>query len=104
MARIVKHFTPFYSENFPSFGFKKSVFTFVTLLIFLKTLMLFSVYFDTKNGKVTAVNSLEKSLVKTLSELGRIARVQDLTDELFGRATTPRERAHVAFIAELAAK
>ena len=56
----------------------------------------------TKNGKVTAVNSLEKSLVKTLSELGRIARVQDLADELFGRVTTPRERAHVAFIAELA--
>ena len=55
-----------------------------------------------KSGKVTAVNTLEKAIVRQLSELGRIARVQDLTDALLGRVSTQRERAHVAFVAELA--
>jgi hypothetical protein len=40
--------------------------------------------------------------VRSLTELGRIARVQDLTDHILGKATDQRERAHVAFVAELA--
>ncbi len=56
----------------------------------------------TENGKITSVNSLEKVMVRKLSEMGRVARVQDLTDNLFGGTTNQRERAHVAFIAELA--
>ncbi len=54
------------------------------------------------SGKIPAVNSLEKSIIRQLSELGRIARVQDLTDALLGRTSNQRERAHVAFVAELA--
>ena len=55
-----------------------------------------------EDGKTEAVASLEKTFVRTLSEMGRVARTQDLADKLYGRATNPQERAHVAFIATLA--
>ena len=53
-------------------------------------------------GKTEAVASLEKTFVRTLSEMGRAARVQDLADTIYGRTTNQQERAHVAFIATLA--
>lgn len=56
----------------------------------------------TESGKVTSINSIEKVIVRKLTELGRIARVQDLTSHLLGNTSDQRERAHVAFIAELA--
>jgi hypothetical protein len=57
----------------------------------------------TESGKVASVNGIEKIIVRKLTELGRIARVQDLTDHLLGKTSDQRQRAHVAFIAELAA-
>jgi len=56
----------------------------------------------TVNGKVSAVNSIEKILVRELSEMGRVARVQDLADVLLGGTSTQHDRSRVAFIAELA--
>ena len=53
-------------------------------------------------GKTEAVTTLEKTFVRTLSEMGRVARTQDLADKLYGRTTNQQERAHVAFIATLA--
>ena len=53
-------------------------------------------------GKTDAVTRAEKAFIRILSEKGRVARVQDLADALYGRATNAKERAHVAFIAELA--
>lgn len=55
-----------------------------------------------EEGKTDAVAQLEKVFVRTLSEMGRAARVQDLADSLYGRATNQQERSHVAFIATLA--
>ena len=55
-----------------------------------------------EEGKTEAVSSLEKTFVRTLSEMGRVARTQDLADKLYGRTTNQQERAHVAFIATLA--
>lgn len=52
--------------------------------------------------KVPTATAMEKTLTSKLSEMGRAARIQDLTDQLLGRDTTPTERAHIAFIAELA--
>lgn len=57
---------------------------------------------STENGKVPTINSVEKIIVRKLTELGRIARVQDLTNHILGKTSDQRERAHVAFIAELA--
>ena len=55
-----------------------------------------------EEGKTEVVASLEKVFVRHLSEMGRAARIQDLADVLYGRATDAKERAHVAFIATLA--
>jgi hypothetical protein len=55
-----------------------------------------------EDGKTEAVTSLEKTFVRTLSEMGRVARTQDLADKIYGRTTNQQERAHVAFIATLA--
>lgn len=55
-----------------------------------------------EEGKTEVVANLEKTFIRTLSEMGRVARTQDLADKLYTRATNQQERAHVAFIAALA--
>lgn len=55
-----------------------------------------------EDGKIKSVSSSEKIFIRHLTEMGRVARVQDLADQLLGRTTDQRERAHVAFIATLA--
>lgn len=52
--------------------------------------------------KIPLLTTIEKQIVRVLSENGRVARVTDLADTLYGRTTTATERAHVAFLAELA--
>lgn len=54
-----------------------------------------------EDGKIESVSVFEKLFIRNLTELGRIARVQDLADQLLSKTTDQRERAHVAFIAEL---
>ncbi len=52
-------------------------------------------------GKVNNIAALEKSFIRHLAELGRVAKVSDLADHIIGRTSNQRERAYVAFIAEL---
>ena len=54
-----------------------------------------------EEGKTDTVAKLEKVFIRTLSEMGRAARIADLADQLYGRTTDAKERAHVAFIATL---
>ncbi len=56
----------------------------------------------TDNGKISAVNNLEKVIIRKLTEIGRVAKVSDLADKLFGGTSSQRQRAQVAFVAELA--
>jgi hypothetical protein len=53
-------------------------------------------------GKIPAVQTIEKALIRELSEMGRLATVADLTDVLLGNKATPLTRARVAFAASLA--
>ncbi len=55
-----------------------------------------------EEGKTETVAQLEKVFIRTLSEMGRAARIQDLADTIYGRPTNQQERSHVAFIATLA--
>lgn len=55
-----------------------------------------------ENGKITSINSVEKVIIRNLTEMGRVARVQDLADNLLGGTSNQRDRSMVAFIAELA--
>lgn len=56
----------------------------------------------TENGKVVAVNNVEKIIIRELSEMGRVAKVSDLADRLLGSTSSQKDRSRVAFIAELA--
>jgi len=54
-----------------------------------------------EENKVPAIHDVERTLIRDLSETGRVARVQDLTERLIGKDHDARHRAHVAFISEL---
>jgi predicted Zn-ribbon and HTH transcriptional regulator len=53
------------------------------------------------DGKVPAIHTIERALIRDLSESGRVARVHDITERLAGKNHDARHRAHVAFVAEL---
>ena len=53
------------------------------------------------DGKISPATSMEKILTTNLVEMGRAARVQDLTNHMLGRNSEMTERSQVAFIAEL---
>lgn len=53
------------------------------------------------DGKIPSVTAMEKTLTSNLAEMGRVARIQDLTGHHLEADASQTERAHVAFIAEL---
>lgn len=55
-----------------------------------------------EDGTIPAIASIEKQIVRQLSEMGRLATVQDLTAKLLDNSTDPLKRARIAFVAELA--
>lgn len=55
-----------------------------------------------EEGSLDTIQQLEKVFVRTLSESGRVARIQDLADTLYDKKASQTERAHVAFVATLA--
>jgi len=54
-----------------------------------------------EENKVPAIRDVERTLIRDLSENGRVARVHDITARLVGTSHDARHRAHVAFVAEL---
>lgn len=68
----------------------------------LEKAILIRIKMTAERGDLEDVTSTEKVIVRFLSDLGRVARVQDLTDQLLGKKSDARERAHIAFLAELA--
>ncbi len=53
------------------------------------------------SGKITTVSSVEKLFIRKLTELGRVARVQDLADSILDGKSNQLDRARVAFLATL---
>ena len=54
-----------------------------------------------EEDKLPSVTSIERLLIRDLSEHGRVSRVQDIAKRITGDNKNPLVRAHVAFIAEL---
>ncbi len=54
-----------------------------------------------EENKVPAINDVDRMIIRDLSETGRVARIQDITDRLIGAKADARSRAHIAFVAEL---
>lgn len=53
------------------------------------------------DSKIKSLSAYEKVIIRTLSEMGRVARVTDLADLLFGKKTNTKEQSQIAFIATL---
>lgn len=58
---------------------------------------------NSADNNLPHIEKLEKTLVRHLYDLGHVARLSDLTPQV-SATNTERDRAHVAFIAELAPK
>lgn len=57
-----------------------------------------------EDKKITSLAQAEKIIIRNLIELGRIARVDELTDKLLDRKSTAVEQSQVAFIAEISSQ
>lgn len=54
-----------------------------------------------EDGEIPALPAAEKLLIRNLTEMGRVAKVSDLADKIYGKKTTPAERAGLSFIASV---
>ena len=55
-----------------------------------------------EEGDIAELAAAEKLLVRNLTEMGRVAKLSDLADKVYGRETTGEERAGIYFIATFA--
>ena len=52
-----------------------------------------------EDGEIPELASAEKLLIRNLTETGRVSRLNDLADKIYGRTTTSTERSGIYFIA-----
>lgn len=55
-----------------------------------------------EENQIPELAAAEKLLVRNLTEMGRVARLNDLADKVYGRTATPSERTGIYFIATFA--
>lgn len=68
----------------------------------LEKAILIRIKISAEKGELEDITAAEKALIRSLSDMGRVARIQDLTDIMLGKKSNAQERAHIGFIAELA--
>ena len=54
-----------------------------------------------EEGTIPELAPAEKLIIRNLTELGRVARVSDLADKIYGRSATPAEVAELAFLGDI---
>lgn len=54
-----------------------------------------------QESQIVDLPAAEKLIIRNLTELGRVARTTTLADQIYGRATTPAERARLVFISAI---
>jgi len=55
-----------------------------------------------EEGQIPELAAAEKLLIRNLTEMGRVARLADLADKVYGRETTSEEKSGIYFIATFA--
>lgn len=68
----------------------------------LEKAILIHLQVSAEENHITELAAAEKILVRNLTEMGRVARLSDLADKVYGRETTAHERAGIYFIATFA--
>ena len=54
-----------------------------------------------EENQIPELPAAEKLIIRNLTELGRIARLSDLCDKIYGRPSTDIERAEIGFLADI---
>lgn len=65
----------------------------------LEKAILIRLRISAEENKITELAAAEKIIIRNLDEMGRTARISDLTDKIYGRKTTPAEKTSLYFIA-----
>ena len=69
----------------------------------LEKAILIRLRISSADGDIPELPAAEKIMIRNLTETGRLARVSDLSDKIYGRPTDTTERAYVAFIGSISA-
>ena len=56
-----------------------------------------------EEGEIPELAAAEKIIIRNLTEMGRVARVDALADKIYGRKTTASERAGLSFLGNISA-
>ena len=65
----------------------------------LEKAILIRLQISAEENKIPELAPAEKILVRTLTEMGRVAKITDLADKVYGKATTASEKTGIYFIA-----
>jgi hypothetical protein len=65
----------------------------------LEKAILIRLQISAEENQIPEINAAEKLLVRNLTEMGRIAKLSDIADKVYGRETTASERMGIYFIA-----
>ncbi len=65
----------------------------------LEKAILIRLQISAEENEIPALAPAEKLLIRNLTEMGRVAKLSDLADKVYGRATTATEKTGIYFIA-----
>ena len=68
----------------------------------LEKAILIRLQISAEDGEIPELAAAEKILVRNLTEMGRVAKLSDLADKVYGRTSTASERTGIYFIATFA--
>ena len=68
----------------------------------LEKAILIRLQISAEENEIPELAAAEKLLVRNLTEMGRVARLSDLADKVYGRKTVPSEKTGIYFIATFA--
>ena len=68
----------------------------------LEKAILIRLQISAEEGQIPELAAAEKLLIRNLTETGRVSKLADLADKVYGRETTASERAGIYFIATFA--
>lgn len=68
----------------------------------LEKAILIRLQISAEENEISELAPAEKLLIRNLTEMGRVAKLSDLSDKVYGRASKPTERTGIYFIATFA--
>ena len=67
----------------------------------LEKAILIRLRINSEEGQIPELAAAEKIIIRNLTEMGRIARIPDLGEKIFGRPATANEKANLSFLGDV---